>query len=577
MNTHLSRGFLVSVTAAVVAMMACAAGAAENAAGAAAVPPRVYPERWVYVALNLNKDADVEDIRRIAETAAAHGLNGLLLTGGFDVIDLQKPEYFRRLDAVKQICAERHIEIIPAVFSAGYGSAVLHRDANLAEGLPVENAPFVAHGAEARIEPDPAARIANGGFEESERNRFKGFRFSDEPGRITFQDTEVFKEGRASLRIENAGKFNPEHGHGRIMQEVAVTPRRCYQLSVWVKTEGLKPARAFMLQVLAEKRSLAPFEPAMQATSDWRKLTLLFNSLQFDHVKIYAGLWGGKEGKVWLDDLRLEEVGPVNVLRRPGTPVVVRSEDGKTVFEEGKDYAPLSEPKLRLARPDHDAPALQLLPGGRIHDGERLRVSWYHAVAINAGQVTICMSEPKVYEIWRTVAKSLAQHLGAKKFLLSMDEIRAGGSCAACKARHMTMGEILGDCITKQVAILREASPGADVWCWSDMLDPNHNAHGDYFMVDGDFTGSWQHVPKDLGICCWYYKQREPSLKFFSGLGFRTLAGAYYDADTLENPRGWLEVLDRTPNAVGIMYTTWRNKYELLAPFGDLVNRRVSP
>ena len=66
----------------------------------------------------------------------------------------------------------------------------------------------------------------------------------------------MFKEGHASLRIENAGKFNPEHGHGRIMQEVAVTPRRCYRLSVWVKTEGLKPERAFMLQVLAENARL---------------------------------------------------------------------------------------------------------------------------------------------------------------------------------------------------------------------------------------------------------------------------------------------------------------------------------
>ncbi|MBI5687262.1 MAG: hypothetical protein HZC54_19490 [Verrucomicrobia bacterium] len=576
MNMVFNRRFLIHITAIAVAIPVFTAAAADNTAGPAA-QPRVYPERWVYSAHNLSRDSDVEEIRRIVQTAAEHGLNGMVLTGGFDTLDLQKPAYFRRLDEVKKICAERRIEIIPSIFSAGYGSAVLHRDMNLAEGLPVENAPFVARGGEARLAADAADGIVNGGFEESERNRFKGYRFSDEPGRITFQDTAMFKEGRASLRIEEAGKFDPKHGHGRVMQEVAVTPRRCYRLSVWLKTEGLKPAGTFMLQVLAGKRSLAPFEPRAAETGDWRKLTLLFNSLQFDRVRIYAGLWGGKEGKVWLDDLRLEEVGPVNVLRRPGTPVTVRSEDGKTLYEEGKDYAPLSDPQLRPSRPDHDAPPLRLLPGGRIRDGDRLRVSWYHAIAINAGQVTICMSEPRVYEIWRAVAKAMAQRVGAKKFLLSMDEIRAGGSCAACKARHLTMGEILGDCITKQVAMLREAVPGAEVWCWSDMLDPNHNAHGDYYAVEGDYTGSWQHVPKDLGIVCWYYKQREPSLKFFSSLGFRTLAGAYYDADTLENPRGWLEVLDRTPNAQGIMFTTWRNKYELLAPFGDLVTKRSKP
>jgi hypothetical protein len=33
-------------------------------------------------------------------------------------------------------------------------------------------------------------------------------------------------------------------------------------------------------------------------------------------------------------------------------------------------------------------------------------------------------------------------------------------------------------------------------------------------------------------------------------------------------------VLEATPGASGIMYTTWRNKYELLAPFGNLVTER---
>ena len=184
------------------------------------------------------------------------------------------------------------------------------------------------------------------------------------------------------------------------------------------------------------------------------------------------------------------------------------------------------------------------------------------------------MSEPEVYEIWRKEAQLIHKYLQPKKYLVSMDEVRAGGSCAACKARNITMAEIFGDCISKQEAILREVNPKAEILVWSDMLDPNHNAHGDYYLVEGDFTGSWKYVPKDLIIVCWYYAKRDASLKFFSELGFRTLAGAYYDGDTLDNPRGWLESLGGTPGAIGIMYTTWQNKYELLGPFGDLVSKR---
>ena len=75
---------------------------------------------------------------------------------------------------------------------------------------------------------------------------------------------------------------------------------------------------------------------------------MLFNSLNYDQVSPYAGLWGGKAGKVWLDDWSIEEVGPVNVLRRPGTPVTVRSENGAVTYTEGKDYAPLQDPASRV-------------------------------------------------------------------------------------------------------------------------------------------------------------------------------------------------------------------------------------
>ena len=123
-----------------------------------------------------------------------------------------------------------------------------------------------------------------------------------------------------------------------------------------------------------------------------------------------------------------------------------------------------------------------------------------------------------------------------------------------------------------------EIDPEAEVIVWSDMLDPNHNAGARegryYYMVDGSFEGSWKHVPKPLVIACWWYKMRDKSLAFFSRRGFQTIGASYYDANDLRNPKGWLVSLDATPGAIGIMYTTWLNKYKLLAAFGDLVSRK---
>jgi hypothetical protein len=356
------------------------------------------------------------------------------------------------------------------------------------------------------------------------------------------------------------------------MQEVRVRPHRCYRVSLWVKTDGLEPTRGFQISVLTEHRALSPRTFHLPATSDWQKLTFLFNSAGFDSVRLYAGMWGGKAGRLWLDDWSIEEVGPLNVLHRPGTPVTVKSDDGATTFVEGKDYAPLEDPNYKPSRVDRAAVTLKLLPGGRIQDGQRLRVSWYHAMVVHDSQISVCMAEPGLYAVFDHEAKLLAERLHPRRVMLNMDEIRMGGTCRACRGRNM--GELLGECITKQAQILRNHMPGVAVYIWSDMLDPNHNAHGNYYLVDGDYTGSWQHIPKDINIAVWGGPPREKSLRFFADQGFRTLVACYYDADNLDSVKGWLDVAKPLPNVRGFMYTPWQKKYTLLPAFGELLREQ---
>jgi hypothetical protein len=356
------------------------------------------------------------------------------------------------------------------------------------------------------------------------------------------------------------------------MQTIHVQPHRCYRLTLWVKTEGMQPADAFQVEVLTTgDRELAPRKFEVPATTDWRKLTMLFNSLEFQEVRVYAGLWGGKAGKVWLDDWNVEEVGPVNALRRPGTPVTVRNDDGTVTYAEGKDYAPLHDPNFSPWHDDGDALPLKLLPGSRIQDGARLRVSWYHSMLIYDSQIAVCMAEPELYEIFDKEAKLLVDTLHPRSVLLDTDEIRMGGTCQACRGRNM--GELLGDSITKVSSILRDYAPSLEIYVWADMLDPNHNAHGNYYLVDGDFTGSWEHVPRNLIMTVWGGEPEPASLKFFDDRGSRTLVACYYDADDLKDVEGWLKLAPQTRKLRGFMYTPWQKKYSLLPAFGDLMRK----
>ena len=512
----------------------------------------------------------MEDIRGIANTAAGHGYTAIALAANLDRLDRQPAAFFTRLAQVKQICDQNNLEIIPLIFNVGYGSYVYAHNRNIAEGLPVNDALYVVSGNQARPAADPPVAFVNAGLENYRGNTVTGWGFNDGPGTISFIDTETVKEGKASLRFENIG--SSPAGNARLMQEVPVRPYRQYRVTFWVKTEALQPADGFAFKVLtADGRTLAPWVANMPATTDWRKVTWGFNSAAYDKVRIYAGVWGGQAGRFWLDNFQIEEVGLLNVLRRDGTPLNVRDEASGTVYQEGVDFVPIRDSQLNFTF-DHDGPAITILPGGGIQDGQRLRVSYYHGMAVEDAQVSTCMSDPRLYDFWRAQAQQLDAPPSPRKYILNFDEIRAGGSDWACKQRGMTMAQILGDSITQAVNILREVNPAAQVYSWSDMLDPTHNAHGNYYLVDGDFTGSWEYVPADLGIVDWNYGQRRASLDFFSSRGFRTVAGAYYDAGTLDSTKNWLEALSQTPGAEGIMYTTWLDKYGLLAAFGDMVS-----
>ncbi len=527
-----------------------------------------YADRFVWLfGWNLRQDKQLDEIEPVLATAAEHGLNGAVVSAQLDTLCKKTPEYFERLDKLQDACKRHHLEFIPAVYSIGYGGWALSHNPNLAAGIAVKDAPFVVDGNVATLVPDPSVKIANGGFEDYKGNKLAEYNFHDKPGTVSFVDTMVKHSGSAALRIEKFG--SDPHGHGRVMQEVAVKPRRCYRLSLWIKTENLKPVSAFRIQVLAGNRTLAPQAFALPATTDWRKITMVFNSLEFDKIRLYAGVWRGASGRFWLDDWSLEEVGPLNVLHRPGTPVTVRSADGKTTYTQGSDYAPLVDPRYSPTRVNRVAPALKLLPETRIEDGQSLRVSWYHSQVVHRSQITVCMAEPELYEIMDHEAALLAQHVNPRRVLLNMDEIRMGGTCAACRGRNM--GELLGECISKQVAILRKHMPNVQIYIWSDMLDPHHNAHGDYYLVEGDFTGSWNHVPKDLKVAVWGREPRPKSLRFFAEQGFETLVACYYDTDNLDNVKSWLKLTDRTPSVRGLMYTPWQRKYSLLGPFGDLL------
>lgn len=506
-------------------------------------------ERWVYAPRNLLVDRQVDDLEVLLRRAAKAGYTHVLLSDSkFSKLGDMDARYFRNIKRVKKLAAELNLEIIPALFSIGYSNDLLWHDPNLIEALPVKEALFVVQGGEARLLSELPVALKGGDFSDLKQWSWK-------------DDTVTADAGAALIR-------DPKGANARLVQKLSLRPFRQYHLSVRVRTQDFRGTPE--VKVLAGNQALNYNSLGVKPTQDWTTHHVVFNSLPHTNANLYLGCWGGRTGALWFDDAKLEEVGLLNVVRREGAPLEVKR-DGGAALVEGRDFERIvdsrmgNKPWKGAYDVYHEPPVIKI----SLPDGTRLRVSYHHVVTVHDDQAMICPSEPRTIEILRDQARRMHAAWGAKGYMMSHDEIRVLNWCAACQHRNLDAGAILADNVKTCLGILREVNPGGRIYVWSDMFDPQHNAHKDYYLVRGDLTGSWEGLDKDVIIVPWYFEKRAESLKWFADRGHRQVIAGYYDAAP-ERVRDWLAAARPFPGVIGVMYTTWENKYGDLEKFTEL-------
>ena len=321
--------------------------------------------------------------------------------------------------------------------------------------------------------------------------------------------------------------------------------------------------------MLAGEQSLQWQHLYVKPTQDLTEHHVVFNSLGHDKVNLYFGVWGGSEGSLEWRDWSIAEVGLLNVLRRPGAPLVVKDEATGKTLAEGTDFEPVADPRMGNQpwsgeyEAWHEPPAIRT----KLPDGTRLRVSWYHPAIIYDGQVSCCPSEPKTLELLADQAKRVTAAWGAAAYMMSHDEVRTLNHDVSCRSRGLTPGQILADNVRHCAGLLKPHR----TYVWNDMFDPHHNAvPGPYYLVDGPFTGAWEGLDPDVVIMNWNEGKGSESLAFFAGRGHKQVIAAYYDDRSLASTKRWLETAKGKPGVEGFMYTTWKRDYEKMEAFAEL-------
>ncbi|HLH02591.1 MAG TPA: hypothetical protein VKX25_07465 [Bryobacteraceae bacterium] len=540
-----------------------------------AAPPQL--QLWYWHHSDLNSDKAVAQSKALIDRAAKAGYNGLAFWDGgwiFLGAPFWPAENAARLREVSEYAVSKGMRVMGSGAPFGWSNpALTASNGNFSEGQRITGARFrvAPNGRELEF-VNGLAPLENPGFENGREAWFG-------TGDPAIGLSSASHSGKQAAVIVDAT------GNARFRQRISLTPWRQYHIRLWMKSKEFRggPAVVEIQDFWHRKRFRFYTALAAAGTHDWKRLDFTFDSQDTGWAYLYFGVWGPTKGVLWFDDVQLEETAPVYVVRRSGAPLTLYDPDhSRTVYQEGRDFNYVCDPVLSnpktVFRDDYHTPVHITLPGGtHLRSGQTVALDYYAAFPIPGdGQMAMCLTEPGVFRWIESNARATKDVLPPQgDMLLVYDELRHANSCAGCRARQLTAGELLAWNVNKVAAIYQRLLPETPLWVWSDMFDPLHNAHDNYYYVEGDLAGSWKGLPARVGVLNWNHPHLRQSLEWFAGMhseqpvAHRQIIAGYYDSGRGATAREDFETARGIPGIAGIMYVSWKDDYSQLESFAE--------
>ena len=120
------------------------------------------------------------------------------------------------------------------------------------------------------------------------------------------------------------------------------------------------------------------------ANQSWTTVDYTFNSQASTQVWLYAGVYGGNSGSLWLDDISINETGLIFVTRgRGGVPLKVYNPNNpNTVYNEGTDFNYIQDPAISTVPVTfsgmyHTPPTVTLPSTTTLQAGQTVAIDYY--------------------------------------------------------------------------------------------------------------------------------------------------------------------------------------------------------
>ncbi len=508
-------------------------------------------------------------------------LNLLVLEDG-GLFSLEQPEMRERFQKLAERCRENFIEFVPELQSLGWGQFVLQRVPQAVEARWVERRSFpVSDGRVFATNPPlpPAPEVLNTGFaagmEGWKAQTHRNMWLPSTEAEASVVPCTGCPSGHALRTVSTGGE------NVRVEQIIAVAPNAHYELRGMVKTENVRGNGAY-IEVYGVDESggitehIGQAKGSVSGTTDWKEMVVPFNTGAEGRQRPGGALEGDAAGRAYERVclfLRLEkstgtawfsgvEVRPVNAQNPLGNVVVtetarveVRSADGDTLFEEGRDYT-LDVPELRYPFDEDRVLGVARTPDGRMPVEGAVLLSYNQA---GREDVTCCPSEPLYQEFLRGAIQNVVTHLKPKYLHIGHDEPRFFNRDQRCADRKLSNTALFVDDIKRTRDFAVEADPEIRLMIWDDAINPYQNG------PNLDTSDAAKDLPRDIIVNVWWYdndqweNQMDRSLDYFLDLGFEVTGSPWF---RVPNAFHWAELFNArrdNPKALGVIYTSWED------------------
>jgi len=559
--------------------------------------------RLLFIRISFNNTAEVDAYIDIMERAANACYNGVAVSDNqFGYLDsVYSPAiYFGNLQRFLSEARVLNLSVYPQnmIF---VGHSLLQNNPNLAEGVPVKDAPFIVENRGGELvlvnDPNDTFPLLNGDFESVDNmNQFSNWFTGNEWNSAIFRDTSVKYSGNASVRFTDPGNYGA--GHISIIQPIQVIPYRDYHLSVWVKTNAYTNTGGIGISVYNtndSKRYLQWNNPPLfscsetpnivcariplEQTQDWTKYEFTFNTLENSELYINIRSWNGGSGNAWFDEMKVEPTRFNNIIRREdrSVPVVIKHENN-SILQEGIHIEKIVDNALGSFTVWHEQPLVKIINGNNIlQAGDKVFASYYHSTFIYNGPSGPSLTHPDIFDLTYNQLNLVRNEWLAEDlfegWFFGHDELRVHnweedppGYTLGTPAENL---EYNFNTIYNQA---KSIDSNAKIMVWNDMFDPYHNAkkeeelNNPYYLVNDywDRDDATSGIPSDVIIMNWLGDESLwlESGRFFADNGHQQILSGYYDKKDFGSDYyiddWWLELqANNIAGIAGVMYTTW--------------------